>query len=135
MAEPWNELNAFALNRLNASAYADCSHRFRLLSYEQCKELALRLTVERHAGDTPGDFQGRLRYLCVACAHCGFVLGSVGMRPAEVLDVSDWACQACAHDICLAASVDRWDEGFFDEGTVVSRCEKCEALAPVVDTD
>lgn len=136
MGEPWEELNKFALDRLNASAYADCSHRFRMLSCAECKAMLVRLTVERHSGDRIGDFQGRLHYACTACPHTGVILGSVAMEPAEVTDVSDWACDGCGHDVCYAASVERWeDSGFFDEGTVASRCARCEAVAPVLDTD
>ncbi len=137
MGEPWADLNEFCFDRLAGSKYPDCSHRFRMVHCEACKGTELRLNVERHDGDRPGDFQGLLRYACALCDEgAGTITGSVAMKPAAILSVEDWACAGCGHDIAFVGSMDRWEDwGFFDEGTVAARCCKCGAIAAVVDTD
>jgi DNA-directed RNA polymerase subunit RPC12/RpoP len=92
--------------------------------------------VERHQQDLPGDFHGHLRARCPNCATRQTVLGTVrqGRDPSEPVRVEVVACP-CGTRSLVVLVIDRWDAGFYDEGTVVAACTDCGRLRIVVDMD
>ena len=131
-----SRLRAFGEHRIAAEKHPDCSHRTRPVVCSECGGPTLELTVERHKQDRPGDFHGRLWARCPSCGARQTVLGTVrqGREPSEPVDVQAVAC-ACGERSLVLLVVDRWDEGFYDEGTAVAACSACGGPRPVVDLD
>lgn len=131
----YSGLVEFAEKRLNAGAYEDCTHRFRLYECEGCGSISFVVTIERHERDTPGDFHGILRTRCATCGDAEEQLGIVSEGAVKVSTTEHPRC-ACGADVFHAGMCERWENwGFFDEGTVVAMCAACGATKALVDTD
>ena len=129
------ELRRFAENRLNAQAYADCTHTFSLWNCEKCGGISFVVAVERHVTDVPGDFHGILRATCAGCGHAAERLSVVTKGAAQVKAIEHPTC-GCGGDAFHVGMCERWGEwGFFDEGTVVAMCAACGSKQAFVDTD
>lgn len=130
----YTTLVQFAEKRLNAAAYSDCTHRFCLWECG-CGSTCFRLTIERYAGDTPGDFHGILRAQCAACGQREERLSILSGGAPKLLRSERPRC-ACGVDALHVGLCERWEDwGFFDEGTVVGACSACGTLMALVDTD
>lgn len=129
-------MRTFAEERLNAAAYPECRHTFELFECSRCEADRFEPLVERHPGDTPGDFMGLLKLRCLRCGEwtVGLSITGVDSAPAEV-KVEHPRCACGSADFSVALS-ERWEDwGFFDEGTVVARCTDCSRDVVLVDTD
>ena len=129
------ELKEFAEKRLNAEAYADCTHRFTLFECGKCRGLSFAVTIERHGADSPGDFHGILRTACAGCGNQEEKLGVVSEADARVSATEHPVCD-CGGSAFHVGMCERWEDwGFFDEGTAVAMCAACGSLKDLVDTD
>ncbi len=129
------ELRAFAEKRLNAEAYKDCTHRLDAFQCEQCGFVALEATIENHPENDRGDFRGILWVTCPKCRvqRVGVSITTPGEAPPASVEPLRCECGGLRFHL---AQCERWENwGFFDEGTVVGRCEACGALRVVLDTD
>ncbi len=130
-----DELRRFAEERLNAAAYADCTHRFALFECAKCGGFTFSVEIERHGSDEPGDFHGILRTTCAGCGDAADKLGIVREGEPRVAATDRPRCE-CAGETFHVGMCERWEDwGFFDEGTVVAMCSACGARKPLVDTD
>lgn len=126
-------LRRFAEDRL--PAYEGCSHRFHLFECDRCEADLFSVEIQRHPGDEPGDFMGRVLLRCKRCGDVKTGLAVTGLEEPEDPPGEHPLCD-CGYDGFRVGMCERWEDwGFFDEGTVVARCGACGALRPLVDTD
>jgi hypothetical protein len=129
-------LREFAEKRLNAAFYSECSHQFVVFECPECRAIEFEVLLARHPRDTRGDFHGIMSLTCASCGSRHDALGVTDAeKPPDVVQLEHPACD-CGARIFALGNCERWEDwGFFDEGTVVARCQACDALRVILDTD
>lgn len=129
-------MRTFAEERLHAGSYPDCVHTFELYECSRCEADRFEPLIERHPGDSPGDFLGLVKLRCLRCGEWKLALSITSGDPAPedvVLEHPRCACGSADFTVGLSERYEDW--GFFDEGTVVARCTACSKDLVLVDTD
>lgn len=129
-------MRKFAEERLHAASYPDCVHTFNLFECDRCEGDRFEPILERHPGDSAGDFVGLLRLRCQRCGAEKVGLGVTGGDPEpQDIQVEHPLCPCGEADFNVGLSERYEDWGFFDEGTVVACCVRCRRLMALLDTD
>jgi hypothetical protein len=129
-------LQLFAEEHLHAGFFAHCMHVFTRITCDQCPGLTLQPRLERHPGDRPGDFCGLLHVTCAGCGRerCAAGVTIYGQENVQPIAIEHPTCRCGGRSFYLG-QCERWDDGFFDEGTVVAQCVACGTLRVLLDTD
>ncbi len=129
-------LRAFGEARLAAEKYPDCSHRTWPLVCGGCGHTVLEVAVETHPQAEPGDFRGRVWGSCAKCKVRAVLTSKLrgGRARDEPLDLTLSLCP-CGGRRAVLLMVERWDDGFYDEGVLGAGCVDCGVCRVVIELD
>ena len=133
-----SDLEAFARECIAAGRYPDDQHPFRLFQCHACGVAAFQVTIEHHTGSTQGDFKGMIWGTCAQCGRRERLFSFTGEH-RKWLSEEKPAC-ACGDQSFLVGICERIEgekglPGFFDEGVVVGKCNRCGRNRAIVCTD
>jgi len=138
-----NELEEYAKEQINASAYPDDEHICTHFMCEYCQEivpLALDISYSRACDKArPAlDFAGTVRSTCSKCGSIETKFSIIRDQHPEV-EQEHQVC-SCGSDSFFVCMCERYEgvqglQGFFDEGVIVGKCSTCGSHKTFLFTD
>jgi hypothetical protein len=133
--EERQKLIAFGKRELRYSDGTGQTLNSTLIECRECAGYLLRPIVIRVAGSKPRDFRGLMIVQCGACDATRPLLACGGWEDmlqepnTEVL-----RCNCGSVDFFIA-TIDHFDDGFFDDGVVLAACHRCRKHRVLLFTD
>lgn len=137
------DLDEYAKQQLNASAYPDDVHICSMFQCDRCQRTMpfSILMSYSEACDTarpPSDFAGTLRGTCTECGMEKTLFSIITDGLPEVKD--EHPICSCGSDAFILCLCERYEgeeglSGFFDEGVIVGKCVVCGVNRTFLFTD
>jgi hypothetical protein len=133
-----SELDEFALQCIGSQSHPEDIHTYTTFSCAECKSEAFRVTIEHHTGSEEWDFKGVIWGECNKCGYLNRLFTFTG-ESRKLLREERPACECGERDfmlgMCERIEGEQGIPGFFDEGVIVGKCNRCNRNRAFVYTD